>query len=77
MNDFNWKEDLEATINGYTSPITLLMNDIEMKMEGDICKAVQSYGIQVDKEELLKALNYDRQQYQKAMRMPKKHICGH
>lgn len=30
-----------------------------------ILKAVQGVGVNVDKEELLKALEYDRQQYQK------------
>lgn len=34
-------------------------------MEGDILRAVQKYGINVDKEELLRALQYDRNQYEK------------
>ncbi len=34
-------------------------------MEGEILKAVQNVGVNVDKDELLKALQYDRNQYQK------------
>ena len=34
-------------------------------MEDDVVKAVQSYGIVVDKKELLRALGYDRGQYDK------------
>ena len=35
------------------------------KLESDCVKSVQSYGFDVDKEELAKALNYDRNQYEK------------
>jgi hypothetical protein len=34
-----------------------------MKMENDVCTAVQNVGIYVDKDELIKALQYDREQY--------------
>ena len=49
----------------YQSPIGLIMSDMQVKMEGEIVKAVQNIGVNVDKEELLKALKYDRNQYQK------------
>lgn len=49
----------------YQSPIDLIMSDMQVKMEGEILKAVQNVGVNVDKEELLKALKYDRNQYQK------------
>lgn len=42
--------------------MTMQMN---MEMENGILKAVQRYNIDVDKEELLKALKYDREQYDK------------
>lgn len=35
------------------------------QIEGEIYKAVMDVGVNVDKEELLKALQYDREQYQK------------
>lgn len=50
---------------GYESPITMIASQIETKVEGDVLQAVQRYGIEVDKEELLKALQYDREQYNK------------
>lgn len=35
------------------------------QLEGDIYRAIQTYNINVDKDELIKALNYDRHQYEK------------
>ena len=49
----------------YNSPIEIIMNDIQPKIENQIVKAVQNVGITVDKKELLKALNYDREEYEK------------
>ena len=49
----------------YKSPIELIMGQMNLSMEGEICKAIQHVGVNVDKEELLKALQYDRDQYQK------------
>lgn len=49
----------------YKSPIELIMGQMNLLMEGEICKAIQNVGVNVDKEELLKALQYDRNQYQK------------
>lgn len=49
----------------YQSPIEIIMSNMQMHMEGEICKAIQNIGINVDKDELLKALRYDRGQYQK------------
>ena len=51
--------------SGYTSPIQLVLSDIQMKLEDDACEAVQSVGVNVDKDELIKALQYDREQYAK------------
>ena len=36
-----------------------------MEVDNQICKAVQNAGITVDREELLRALQYDRDQYRK------------
>lgn len=49
----------------YKSPITIIQDQIQMKIENDILKAIQRQNIVVDKEELIKALGYDREQYEK------------
>lgn len=50
---------------GYESPIDMIYGQMRIETENAICKAVQEVGINVDKEELIKALQYDREQYQK------------
>lgn len=53
----------------YESPIELIVNRMRIESEthlgNEIVKAVQNVGVNVDKAELLKALAYDREQYQK------------
>ena len=49
----------------YESPINIIIQKLCTKLESDCIKSVQSYGFDVDKEELAKALNYDRKQYEK------------
>lgn len=49
----------------YNSPIELFQEDMNVELEGTILKAVANVGVNVNKEELLKALNYDRKQYEK------------
>ena len=49
----------------WKSPIEMWLDDWKMVMEDGAVKAVQNVGINVDKEELLKALEYDRDQYRK------------
>lgn len=49
----------------YKSPIDVIMERMNISYENGICKAVQNAGIDVDKNELRKALRYDRGQYQK------------
>lgn len=53
----------------YESPLSRIYEEIQTKIieheENQILQAVQNCGITVDKEELLKALQYDRQQYEK------------
>lgn len=48
----------------YKSPIQLVMGEMRTEYENKTMKVIQSYGIDVDKEELTKALNYDRQQWE-------------
>lgn len=47
----------------YKSPIDIIYGQMQTQMEGDILKAVMNTGINVDKEELIRALRYDRDQY--------------
>ena len=47
----------------YNSPIDIIYGQMQTQMEGDILKAVQQVDIHVDKEELIRVLQYDREQY--------------
>ena len=47
----------------YKSPIEVYQSEMESFLEGEILKAVQKVGVMVEKEELLRALQYDREQY--------------
>lgn len=53
----------------YKSPIQLVMDDIDYtmraKIDDTIYQAVLRCDVSVDKDELIKALTYDRQQYDK------------
>lgn len=49
----------------YESPIEIIKGAFTTECENGIMTAVQKYGVNVDKEELIKALNYDRRQYDK------------
>ena len=48
----------------YSSPIEIA-DRMTSQLEEDIIKVVLSYDIEVDKDELIKALAYDREQYEK------------
>lgn len=47
----------------YISPIEIA-EKMSNQIEKDIIEVVLSYGIKVDKDELVKALSYDRKQYE-------------
>ena len=49
----------------YESPINIIISELCTKLESDCLRSVQRYGFDIDKEELAKALNYDRKQYEK------------
>lgn len=49
----------------WESPIEIIKTDIQTHHEEMVMEAVLSCGINVNKEELIKALQYDRQQYEK------------
>lgn len=56
----------------YESPINLLVSNIEHQIRDEqercVLEAVQRVGVTVDKEELEKALQYDRRQYENGYR---------
>lgn len=66
----------------YESPITIVYGDIqtEFKRETEslIVRCVQNVGVDVNKDELVKALSYDRDQYDKGYADAKADIvhCG-
>lgn len=49
----------------YKSPIEIMQSGINFQTEGEVMKAVVKLGVVVDKDELIKALAYDRGQYEK------------
>lgn len=49
----------------YESPIEIIYGQLQTQLDGDIFRAVQKADILVNKEELTKALQYDRDQYDK------------
>lgn len=54
---------IEEVTEMYESPIHVYHADIQHKIEGEILTAVMKVGVTVDKDELLRALQYDRGQY--------------
>ena len=52
----------------WESPIKIIYTDMKTQMEEGVMKAVQNVGINVDRYELLRALQYDRDQYEKGFR---------
>ncbi len=56
----------EAPIKIYlTDTMSKIEKELDDGVEKEVLKAVQSVGINVDKDELIKALRYDRDQYNK------------
>ena len=58
-----FRMDLEGF--AYQSPIEIIKGDMEAKMQEGVLRAVQKFDVNVDEEELRKALAYDRAQYEK------------
>lgn len=52
----------------YKSPIEVIYGQLETQLEGEVMQAVQRLHVNVDKEELLRALKHDRGQYEKGYR---------
>ena len=49
----------------YQGPIRLIYREAQQQIENSVLTAVQKIGVDVDKDELLRALAYDRWQYEK------------
>lgn len=66
-----------AVCDGWESPINIIADEIVHKIERDaennlMHTVKQTIGFEVDKEELLKALHYDRGQYNKGFEVAKR-----
>ena len=57
----------------YKSPIEIITGKIQTQIDDDIYRAVQNVRINIDRAELLKALEYDRGQYEEGFREGEKH----
>ena len=60
--DFTFKNNCT---DAYESPVAVFMKELNNQVEDGVVKYIQGYGIDVNKEELLKALKYDREQFEK------------
>lgn len=60
-------EQLESMYN-YKSPIEMIATEFQTKYEKDCVSVCRRYGFNVDKDELAKALAYDRNQYDKGFK---------
>lgn len=58
----------------YEAPIKIITQEMQAQRENQVYQAIQNIGVDVDKEELLKALSYDRNQYEKGYRAAKSEI---
>lgn len=61
IDKFFPKENIQVL--DYESPIQVFIGQMRMEQENGVFKAIQEQGIDVNKEELIKALQYDRNQY--------------
>ena len=49
----------------YKSPVEIVVGEMKNQQENYILSVIQEMGVNVDKTELIKALEYDRKQYEK------------
>lgn len=47
----------------YKSPINIIQEEMRTKFDNDVLESVINVGIKVNKDELIKALKHDRNQY--------------
>ena len=53
----------EYEMSGWEPPIKLICQEVSTQIEDSVITAIQHMGVDVDLEELIKALAYDRDQY--------------
>ena len=61
----------------YESPIKIITDQMKTNYDNAIYSVVQNVGINVDREELLKALEYDRGQYEEGFEEGEKYVLRH
>lgn len=49
----------------YESPINIIFGNMRTELEGTVFEAIQEVHVDVDRDELIKALQYDRRQYER------------
>lgn len=59
------KPNIDKALMNYESPVEIISKRMRTEIEYGIYNAIMDCGISVDKEELIKALRYDREQYEK------------
>ena len=73
------KDSFKKIVPEYECPINLIYDDVKTKMrqeqENFVLKSVVTAGVKVDKDELIKALRYDRNQYEEGFEAGK--FFGH
>lgn len=63
-NDDLWQMPAAVRMmEDYRSPLHVIVQESGYKLDGEIMRAVANVGIDVDKQELLAALNRERDQY--------------
>ena len=73
------KDSFKKIVPEYECPINLIYDDVKTKMrqeqENFVVESVVTAGVKVDKDELIKALQYDRKQYEEGFEAGK--AVGH
>ena len=52
----------------WESPIRIIEENLQTQIKDEVFSAIRRAGFDIDKDELIKALNYDRGQYEKGFR---------
>ena len=73
MEDNGYQSPIEL----FTTPIEMISNDCEAQSEKFVYEAIQKIGVNIDKDELIKALRYDRQQYEAGYAAGKASVLQH
>ena len=65
VNEISSLHGYESTISVFMRSLDKQMMEIKADIDNNMWSAVMEYGVHVDKDELLRALAYDRNQYQR------------